>query len=328
MSQTKTFDQVIFKRGIRLKNGVRLFDGAGFPKSGTSGTGAGTGLTPVGSIYYDKTNKVTFVNENTSASPYWTPVSFDQRGLMGWYSDFRDGIGKADANTDATTTLAGSGIRIHGQGIAETDSGFVITMSDQGAIGDLHTTDEAAHLAVLSVGSGTTPVFKPSVNGTIVMDANVAMLTDILTRSLFFGFCGSAANATDPIVTGSGTTITFTTTFGDDVAALIFDSALTDADRLFAPHDKANTNANILTTATGVDTGVDFPAAGTYKRLRVEVDSDGAVRMFAAKAQIASFAAATLTTTTAIHPICGVRSTDAAIKSMLVKHFGAWGVRA
>jgi hypothetical protein len=299
----------------------------GSPTSGTAGTGANTFAAP-NSLVRDVNTGVVYVNEGTLASPYWTPQNFSQRGLYGWFTDFRDGIGKALADTAATATLVGSGLRIHGQGIAEIDSGAVVTMSDQGAIARLTTTDEDAHTVVLSVGAGTTPVFQPDQNGTIVIDAIVAHVSAITLRSLFLGFCGSAADALDEVVTGATTTISFAATIGDDVAGLFFDTSLTDGDRYFAPHDAGNANASIATTATGVDTGVDVAAAGTFQRLRVEVDADGGVRCFIDKVLVATFAAATLDVDEELHPVLILGSASAAVKSLDVTQFGAWGVRA
>lgn len=330
MAFNKWGADVQLAKGFQATNGARFFDGSGFPKSGTSGTGVnsrnGQGA-PKGSIYVDVATGVAFVNEGSKESPYWTPVSFDQRGLMGWESDFRNGTGKAVSDTAATATLVRSGIRIHGQGIAETDSGLTVAMDDQGAVASLVTTDEAAHTAVLSVGTGTTPMFQPDQNGTCVVDVNVAQSSAITLRGCFLGFCGSAADALDPIMTYSGTTISFATTIGDDVAGLAFNVGLTATDRWFAPHDKGNANASIATTATGVDTGVDVAAAGTYQRLRVECDADGTVRMFIDKALVASFDAATLDVDEEIQPMFYIESTSAATKTALVKHFHAWGKR-
>lgn len=296
------------------------------PKSGTSGDGAGTYAAP-GTVVRGSSG-VLFVNEGTLASPYWTPTTFDQRGLWGVYEDFRNGLGKADADTAATATLVRSGLRVHGQGIAETDSGVTVTMSDQGAIANCHTTDEDEHTIVLSVGTGTTPVFQPDQNGTCAIDVILTNNSAITARGLFVGFCGSAADALDPVVTCSATTISFAATIGDDLAGLLFHTDLTDGDRLFAPHDKGNTNASIATSATGVDTGVDIAAAGTYQRLRVECDADGALRMFVDKAQVTSFAAGALDADEEIQPIVQLISEGTSVIGILVKQFAAWGARA
>jgi len=323
---------ILVGSGFQVKNGVRYFSGSGFPKSGTAGTSVGRDGkgAPTGSVYVDKVSGVAFANEGSAASPYWTPVSFAQRGLLGWHEDFRNGLGKAVADTAATATLVSSGVRIHGQGIAETDSGVTVafTATDgKGPVASLITTDEDAHTAVLSVGTGTTPVFQADQNGTYVVDALVSLSGDLLTRALVCGFCGSAADALDPIMTYSGTTISFAATVGDDVAALAYSSELTSASTWMAPHDKGNANASIATTATGVNTGITVATAGTYQRLRVECDANGTVRMFVDKVLAATHVAA-LDTDEEMHPILYVESTDAATKTVLVRHFSAWGKRA
>jgi hypothetical protein len=318
--------RVVKVRAIETGDGdARIYSGSGFPKSGTAGTEVSA--TP-GSLYIDVTSDVVFVNEGSQGSPYWTPVSFDQRGLFGFHADFRDGAGKALSNTDATATIPGSGLRVHGQGVAETDSGLVVSMSDQGALGRITTTDEDEHTLTLSFGTGTTPLFQPDQNGTIVVDASIAHVSAITLRGLFFGVCGSAADALDPLINGATTTISFANSIADDIAGLCFDVGLTDADGLFAVKDKGNANASIETTATGVDIGVTVAAAGTFQRLRVEVDADGAVRMFVDKALEATFAAGTLDTDEEIHPVLQLISESTAVKSLDVKHFSAWGKRA
>lgn len=328
--------------GFQIRDGVSFESGTGFPKSGTAGTSVKDGLgAPPGSVYIDESSDVMFVNEGTAASPYWSPVSFKQNGLWGWHTDFTDGysitspltegtpntfteaLGKEIADTRTSKTLT-NGIRVHGQGIAEVDSGLTVAMSDQGAVGSLVTTNEDAHIAVVSVGNGTVPVFQPDQNGTMVVDVNAAF-SSLTSCAGFVGFCGSAADALDPIMTYGTTVISFATTIGDDVAGLAWSSELTDDDRWFAPHDKDNANASIATTATGVDTGIDVVAA-TYQRLRVECDSNGTVRVFIAKVLKSTFTLA-LEVTEEVHPMFYVESSTTATKTATLKHFATWGVR-
>jgi len=54
-------------------NNVQLFDGAGVPVDGVSGTGAGDA--GKGSIYVDTTNGKLYVNGGTLASPTWKLVT-------------------------------------------------------------------------------------------------------------------------------------------------------------------------------------------------------------------------------------------------------------
>lgn len=309
-----------------LGGNVRLYSGEGVPKSGTAGTFPNA---PQGSVYFDKTTKATFVNEGASPSPYWSPTAPNQRGLLAYQTDFRDGVGKAVADTAATATITGSGLRVHGSSIADTDAGLTIAVDSAGSgcIGSLITGNENPDAAVLSFGFGTNPLFKPSVNGTIVVDALVAQSSAITSRSFFLGFLGSAADAIAAPITGSGTTISFAATFSDEIHGLCFSSALTDSDGWFAVHDKANTNASIATTATGVDPSLTKAAGDVYERLRVEVDADGAVRMFVDKVLVASFAAGTAATTTALHPVMVQNTLAVANATALVKSFAAWGLR-
>ena len=119
--------------------------GEGSPISGESGTGRG--VAGIGSTYTNLSNGVRYFNEGTPLCPYWTPISMLQPGLLAWFTDFRDGLGKALADTAATATISGSGVRVFGDGIAETDSGLVVAIGEDGAIASLTTTDEANHVA-------------------------------------------------------------------------------------------------------------------------------------------------------------------------------------
>ncbi len=320
--------QIPIRTDLLAANDTTIVMGSStWPKSGTSGTGAGTWAAPK-SLMRHIGSGVLFVNEGTLASPYWTPVSFQQSGLFGFWCDFRDGVGKAHADTGATATVAGSGLRVHGQGVAETDSGLVVTMSDQGAIGRITTTDEDEHTLTLSFGTGTTPLFQPDQNGTIVIDAAIAHVSAVTLRAFFFGFCGAADDALDPVINGATTTISYPATIGDDLAGLCFDAGLTAGTRLFHALVKGDAVASRATTDTGIDTGVDVAAAGTYQRLRVEVDADGNVRTFIDKALIGTFGAGALDVDEEIHPILQLISESAAVKSADIRHIGAWGKRA
>lgn len=300
-------------------SGSILF-GDGMPLSGTSGTGAGD---EANNQYYDTTNDVLYVNEGTVASPYWSPASYQQSGLLGTFTDFRDGVGKAVANTDATATIPGSGVRVFGQGIAEDDSGLTVAYAEGGAVASLATTNEAAHTAALSI-FGSTLVWQPDVNGAMVIDALVSNSAAITNRALFCGFLGTAADALDPAVTGSGTTLTLVQ---DDLAGLFFDSGLTDADRLYAPHNKSNEAATIETDATGVDTETDIAAAGTYQRLRVQISEAGAMTCFVNKTQVTSIAAS-LDADEEVVPVLYIEANTTAVTTLLVKHFAAFTSRA
>lgn len=305
---------------LALKGGGQIASGSTPPLSGTSGTPLGMG---VGSLYMHTTRGVVFVNEGTGTSPYWTPVSFDQAGLLGWYTDFRDHVGKATSNTDATTVLA-SGVRVHGQGIADTDSGLTVAgVAEVGPVATMVTTNEASHVAALGVGDTTLP-FQPDTHGPLVVDVSFSHVTAITLRATFAGFIGAAADALDPAVTGATTTLTLVQ---DDVAGMLQDVGLTDGDGIFLPHNKSNAAASIATTATGVDLSQTIAAAATYQRWRVEISTAGVATAFIDKVQVGRIAAA-LDVDEELAPSFYVESTSAATKSTTIKHFATWGHRS
>lgn len=296
----------------------RPWQNAGAPASGTAGTLAG--IAAIGALLIDTTNGVLFVNEGTVASPYWTPAGFDQPALWGVHADFRDAVGKALADTAAAAILAGSGLRVFGQGIAETDSGLVAQAAGEGGyVARLTTTNEASHTAAIGMAAG---VMQPDQHQLLVLDVELSNVSAITDRALFAGFLGAAADALDPAVTGSGTDATLVQ---DDLAGLFFDSGLTDADRLYGVHNKSNEAATQDLTADG-DTSADIAAAGTFQRLRVEIAADGGMTAFVDKAQVYSDAAA-LDADEECTPVVYLESNAAANASLDLRRFAAWAYR-
>ena len=298
---------------------LRPWQLAGAPSSGTAGDLAGKA--EPGVLLWDKTNGVLFVNEGTKLSPYWTPVSYDQRPLFAFHSDFRDKVGKAVANTDGEGILAGSGLRIFGQGVDETDSGGVVQAAGEGGQGLLRltTTNEAAHVIALGSEAG---IMQPDAHQLLVIDAVLTNVSAITLRSLFFGFVGLAADALDPPVTGATTTATLVQ---DDLAGLFFDVGLTDGDRLFGVSNKGNADATQDLTAEG-DTSTDIAAAATEQRLRVEIDAAGGMTAFVDKVLVYTLAAA-LDVDEEVSPVLALESTSAATKSLDVRQFAAYAYR-
>lgn len=299
---------------------LRAFRNNGPPKSGTSGTHAGEpGL--AGGLLWDYANAVLYMNEGTQASPYWSPVGFDQAPLFGVSSDWRDQAGKAVADTAAEAIIPGSGVRVFGQGVAETDSGAVAQAAAEGGIVlRITTTNEAAHLIALGMDAG---VMQPDQHGMLVIDVELTNVSAITNRAMFVGFLGTAADALDPAVTGSGTTATLVQ---DDLAGLWFDTGLTDGDRIFGVHNKSNEAASQDLSADG-DTSTDIAAAGTYQRFRVEIDADGAMRAFIDKALVYSESAA-LDADEEVSPVVYLESNTTSALSADVRRLSAWAYRA
>ena len=296
----------------------RTWQLAGAPLSGTSGHGAGS-VNPK-DLLMDSTNGTLYMNEGTRASPYWTPVSYDQPGIRAVSEDFRDvNDVKAVANTDAEAILD-SGLRIFGQGIADTDSGLTVAaVAEVGNVATIATTNEDAHLIALGFGD-TTALVQPDTNGPAVIDVEFSNVSAITARTLFCGFLGTVADALDPPVTGSGTTITLVQ---DDLAGMLMDAGLTDADGLFLAHNKSNAAASIETDATGVDLSSTMPAAATYTRWRAELATDGDITVFVDKAQVGTISIA-LDVDEECMPVFLLESQAAAIKSATVKRVAMW----
>jgi hypothetical protein len=297
---------------------MRPWQYAGAPSSGTSGTLVNDA--EAGAQLWDTTNGVLFVNEGTRTSPYWTPVSFDQRALWGAWTDFRDQVSVAVAATTDEVILP-SGVRVFGQGIAETDSGLVVQAAGEGGnVGRMTTTDEDAHTIAIGLEAG---VMQPDQHQLLVVDAEVAHVSAITLRAMFCGFIGTAADALDPPVTGSTVTATLVQ---DDLAGLFFDVGFTDTDRYYAVHNKADAAASQTVNTGSRDTGVDVAAAGTFQRLRVEISASGAMTAFINKAQVFNLAAA-LDADEECSPVLCLESTSAAVKSMDVRRFATWAYR-
>lgn len=272
--------------------GTVAMQGDGTPTSGTSGSGKD--LAGPGSTYWDYTNEVMWVNKGTRAAPYWHPITpVGHSGLWGIQTDFRDQVGISVTDTGAAAVIAGSGLRIYGQGKAEVaDSGAVAQAAAEGwPTGAMRfsTTNEAAHTIAFGSLAG---VYQPDQHGIGIVEVLVAQVTAITDRAFFCGFLGTAADALDPAVTGATTVATLVQ---DDLFGAHWDSGYTDADRIYGVENKSNASATQDLTVSG-DTSTNQAAAGTYQRYRVEVgpvDSTGLIvpgRIFVDRVQIYSSA--------------------------------------
>lgn len=289
---------------------------SGPPTSGTAGDRG-----EAGALLVDTANGVTFVNEGTLNSPYWTPASYDQARLFGVSTDFRSQVGEPLADFDAELIVADSGVRIFGQGLAETDSGLVVQAAGEGGnVGRITTTDEAAHTLAIGMEAG---VMQPDQHKLLVVDVELTNVSAITLRGMFFGFLGLAADALDPAVTCATTTATLVQ---DDLAGMLFNVGFTDGDRLYAVHNKSDEAASQNVTTGGRDTATDIAAAGTYQRIRVEINEGGDMRCFVNKAQVASIADA-LDADEECSPVVYLESTSAAVKSADVRRFATWAYR-
>ncbi|MCH8278127.1 MAG: hypothetical protein IIC12_04255 [Proteobacteria bacterium] len=123
---------------------------------------------------------------------------------------------------------------------------------------------------------------------------------------------------------------TITQLVQDDLALLFMDDDLTDAAGLFLAHNKSDAAATIATSATGVDTGTDIAAVGTFGRYRVELQrTTTVVKMvaFKDKVQIGSIADA-LDEDEECSPVLYIGSGTTSTEAIDVRRFATWAVRA
>ncbi len=301
---------------------ARTWINDGPPRSGTTG---GTGRDDVepGDLLVDKTNGgVVYVNEGTKASPYWTPVGYDQAPLFGIHSDFRDDVGVAVAGNDNDVILAGNGLRVFGQGAEEADSGLVVQAAGEGGfVGRFTSTDQDLHLIALGMSAG---VMQPDQHKQLVVDVELSMVSAITLRAMFVGFVGIAPGNMDPPVSG-GTTVAVLNQ--DDLAGLFFDVGFTDGDALFGVHNALDADATQDLAVDG-DTGpTNIAAAGTYQRFRVEITAAGVMTAFVDKVEVYTVDGASAVAEE-LSPVVCLESTSAAVKSMDVRRFATWAYRA
>jgi hypothetical protein len=304
-----------------LHRGEQIANQGSTTKSAFVGTGAALVLHPTPANAASVLSSNLFVNEGTAANPYLTPVSIGTGPIWGVESDWRDGVGVAIAGSTMSVTLAGSGIRVFGDGHADDDSGAVAqTAGEGGTVMRLTTTNEAAHMIALGMAAG---VMQPDQHELMVVDVEFTNITAITDRSMYVGFIGTAADALVQPVTLATTVATLVQ---DDLAGVVFDTAATDVDRWYGVSNALNAAATQDLALNG-NTGVNVPAAATYQRVRVEIDSAGAMEVFINKASVYTKAAA-VSVSEELSPVFYLCSNAADIKTCDVRRFSAWAYRA
>jgi hypothetical protein len=317
---------------------TNFLSGTGGPASGPSSvSGTGANRVGVGAVYVNETNGVSYVNEGTTASPYWTPVSFTQPGILGIYEDFRGmpadlATGGMLAITDTgTVNSLNSGVRVGGLGLAETDSGIAPATNVEGShVARITATNEDAKGIFLSSPS-TVAMYQPDTHSPLAVDVEFTAVTAITVRTLFVGFIGVLADNAAPPITGATTTATFSP---DDIAGIFQSTNFTDGDGLMLVSEKSN----LAGTQVGLAAAADLDAAATYQRLRVEVQADGTTTAFKNKAYIGKCLGAVsagvhgsgvaLDADEELIPCVFFGSQDANTKSWDVKRFAYWGTRS
>ena len=177
------------------------------------------------------------------------------------------------ANTAASRTFGSSGLRVIGQGIAETDSGITVGESDGlNGVGILTTTNEDAH----SCGVTTGKIFDVGKMAPLNIECRV-QFPDLDTKEFYFGL--TDVNDDTSILEGNNlhgasTTITLT---ASDLCGFLLSAELTDDEDWHMVYNGGDTTGQ--TTSTSIDADVDA-VAGEYDVLRLEVAPNGTARWY------------------------------------------------
>lgn len=264
-----------------------------------------------GGLWVDRRTGVTYRNGGTRAVSYWYPLH--SADMWGYHEDFGNARDDEAVTETGVAYTMNSGVRVIGDGIAETDSGGVVTEAvEGGSTLRLTASATAGKLAALA----TPVVFQPDTNKHLIFEARVAQVSAITLRNFGFGAIGTAADGLVEPVTGDTVTATLVQ---DDLALMHFDVRYTDVDRFYIAHNKSDAAADMA----AVDTGVNVATAGTFQLLRCEIGDDGTVRFFINKARVGTVSAA-LDANEELAFALFLASTSSAVKSCDVRGFHVW----
>ena len=196
-------------------------------------------------------------------------------GANGRIEIFEDFLAGEDivAATAATRSFGGSGLRVLGQGIAETDSGITVLESDGlNGVGVFTTTNEDAH----SCGVATGTVFDVAKMAPIVAECRV-QFADLDTKAFYFGFTDVNTDTTilegNQLVAASGTL----TLSASDLCGFLLDAEATDDEDWIMAYNGGTTTGE--TTIANIDAN-DDAVAGEFQILRLEIAPNGTARWY------------------------------------------------
>ena len=177
------------------------------------------------------------------------------------------------ANTAATRSFGGSGLRVIGQGISETDSGITVLESDGlNGVGVLTTTNEDAHSCGLTTGL----VFDVGKMAPIVAECRV-QFADLDTKAFYFGFTDVNSDTAilegNNLVAASGTL----TLSASDLCGFLLDAEATDDEDWIMVYNGGTTTGE--TTIANIDAN-DDAVAGEFQVLRLEIADNGTARWY------------------------------------------------
>jgi len=200
------------------------------------------------------------------------------QGANGRVEIFEDFLAGEDivAETAASRSFGSSGLRVIGQGIAETDSGITVLESDGlNGVGVLTTTDEDAHSCGLTTGL----VFDVGKMAPIVAECRI-QFADLDTKEFYFGFTdvnGDTAILEGENVTKSTGDALVLTLSASDLCGFFLSAELTDDEDWHMVYNGGTTTGE--TTAASIDAD-DDAVAGEFQILRLEIAPNGTARWY------------------------------------------------
>jgi len=196
-------------------------------------------------------------------------------GANGRIEIFEDFLAGEDivAATAASRTFGSSGLRVIGQGIAETDSGITVLESDGlNGVGVLTTTNEDAHSCGLTTGL----VFDVGKMAPIVAECRV-QFADMDTKAFWFGFSDVNGDTSilegEQLVAASGTL----TLSASDLCGFLLDAEATDDEDWIMAYNGGTTTGE--TTISNIDAD-DDAVTGEFQILRLEIANNGTARWY------------------------------------------------
>jgi hypothetical protein len=219
------------------------------------------------------------------------------------------------ANTATSRVIGNGSFKLHGQGIAEVDSGAPSVANKENGVIRLTTTDEAAHAAA----AVTDAVFKPSVNGTVVLEARVSMQA-LTARHAFIGF--SDVGLVTAISPATGSTVTITLA-DSDLIGFLMSSTLTAATAWHAVHNGGSSTG--VTVSTSLVTG-EVAVAAEMDVLRIEIDTNGTGRWYI-NGELVKTLAGAVAPTVALGVFVGAQATTTTIATLDVDYIKVTAAR-
>ena len=177
------------------------------------------------------------------------------------------------AETAASRSFGSSGLRVIGQGIAETDSGITVGESDGlNGVGILTTTNEDAHSCGLTTGK----IFDVGKMAPINIECRV-QFPDLDTKAFYFGLTDVNDDTTilegNNLVAASGTL----TLSASDLCGFLIDAEATDDEDWIMVYNGGTTTGE--TTIASIDADNDA-VAGEWDILRLEIAINGTARWY------------------------------------------------